>query len=377
MRIDDATDDAATDDAATDDDAERPTVDPTADQEAGPRTMEVGPFPWWMRGGHLETMGAAVLTLPLAPLRAERRLVEVEPGSCVETWWSAPGGVTGDAPARGSMLIVHGLGGSVQRPHVLATADEALRRGWHAVRVNLRNHGGTEALASTLFAASQSDDLGAVLAAMEDHGLPRPYVLSSASLGANMALRYAALEGSASRTDAVVALNPALDFFAVEREILRPSNAIYRLTFVRGLCRMLNAVRALRPIAGPPATLRHIRSIRAFDHHFTAPAAGFPDVDSYYAASGAGTVLDRLRVPALLLTAANDPIIPPRLVTPHHRAAGGRVQVAVTDRGGHVGYRVRDEAGHARFWAAAPALDWVERTLGVGSRGPTNDPTTR
>ena len=330
-----------------------------------PLHLEAGPFPWWMRGGHLETILASALPLPIAPIDAERRLVEVAPGSHVETFWSRPPAATPSATPRGSLLVVHGLGGSATRPHVLATTDEALRRGWHAVRVNLRNHGGTEVLSSTLFSAVQSDDLGAVLAAMEEHGLPRPFVVAGASLGANMALRYAALEGEASRADAIIALNPALDFFVIERQIHRPSNLVYRLNFVLGLCAMLNTIRALRPVPGPPADLRHIRSIRQFDHHFTAPAAGFEGVDAYYRAAASGPLLDELRVPALILTAHNDPFVPAPLIERHHGAAGGRVQVVLTDRGGHVGYRVRGDDGDARVWAAPIGLDWVERTLGL------------
>ncbi|MGE3961503.1 MAG: YheT family hydrolase [Dehalococcoidia bacterium] len=322
--------------------------------------LRAGPFPWWMRGGHLETILASALPLPVGPLEADRRLVAVGPGTRVETFWSAPPERVG-----GSLLVVHGLGGSAERPHVVAMADAAVRRGWHAVRVNLRNHGGTERLASTLFSAVQSDDLGAVLTEMEARGLPRPYVLVGGSLGANMALRYAALAGESSRADAVVAMNPALDFFVIEREIHRPSNLVYRLNFILGLCGMLDRIRAVRPVPGPPADLRYVRSIRDFDGYFTAPAAGFPDVDAYYESAGAGAILGGLRVPAYLLTARNDPFIPAALVAAHHGAADGRVRVAIADRGGHVGYRTRGEDGAARFWAAGPVFDWIESTLGA------------
>src|SRR5690606_16439235 len=55
-----------------------------------PPTVRVGPVPWWLRGGHLETIVPSVLGPPLPTLVSERRLVEVEPGTSLETWLSRP-----------------------------------------------------------------------------------------------------------------------------------------------------------------------------------------------------------------------------------------------------------------------------------------------
>ncbi len=318
-------------------------------------------MPWWLRGGHLETIVPSFLHPALAPFDSERRTVEVEPGSSVETWVSR----SPRQPARGAVLVVHGLGGSAERPHVRAMTARALEDGWDALRVNLRSHGGTAALSATLFNAAQSGDVGAVLAAMEDWGLPRPYVVLGVSLGANMALRYAAHEGEASRADAVATLNPALDFFRIEREINRRANLVYRYNFVRSLCRMVDEVRALREMPGPAASPWRIGTVRRFDHAFTAPAAGYASVDDYYADTSAGPLLDQVRVPSLLVTAVNDPFVPPEIVVPHHGAASGRVEVRLADRGGHVGYRVMGPDGRADFWAARPLLEWAASVLGV------------
>lgn len=318
-----------------------------------------------VHSGHLETLLGALRPLPVAPQESQRVVIPVAPGNAVETWWSAPPEASG-AP-RGSVLLVHGLGGSAGRPHVLGLQDEALRRGWHTVRVNLRNHGGTAPLSNTLFSAVQSDDLGAVLAAMdgamEEGRLPRPFALVGVSLGGAMALRYAALAGDAARADAVAVLNPALDFFVVERAINQPQNTLYRANFVRALCHMVDEVRAHRAVPGPPASPWRMRSIRRVDHHFTAPAAGYASVDDYYHAASPRPVIDRLRVPTLLLTSANDPIVPAGLVTAHHDAADGRVRAAIADRGGHVGYRVRGPGGRDRFWAAGPVFDFFDDKL--------------
>jgi uncharacterized protein len=321
-----------------------------------PEHLTVEPTPWWLRGGHMETIVGSLFSTDYTPFASERRPVEVAPGSSLETWLSRP---LAGGPARGSVLLVHGLGGSAERPHMRALAAEAVDRGWHAVRVNMRTHGGTAHLSSTLFNAVQSADLGEVLREMDAWGLPRPFALVGVSLGANMALRYAALEGDASRADSVAAVNPALDFFAVEREIQRPSNLVYRVNFVLSLCQMLNEVRALRPVDGPKASILNIHSVRDFDHAFTAPAAGYSSVDEYYRDASSAPLLDGLRVPTFILSAENDPFVPPEIMTPHHGRASGRVRVALANRGGHVGFRVQAPGG-ARFWAADPIMDWVD-----------------
>jgi len=328
--------------------------------------LTVTSTPRWLRGGHMETVAGSLLPIHYAPFASERRLVEVAPGSSLEAWLSRP---SVEAPARGSVLFIHGLGGSAERPHMRAMASEAVERGWHAVRVNMRTHGGTAHLSSTLFNAVQSADLGEVLRQMDEWGLPRPFALVGVSLGANMALRYAALAGDASRADTVAAVNPALDFFDVEREIQRPSNLVYRVNFVLSLCRMLNEVRSIRPVEGPKASILNIHSVREFDDAFTAPAAGYPGVDEYYADASAGPLLDGLRVPVFILSAANDPFVPPAIMTPHHGRAAGRVRVAIADRGGHVGFRVRGADGRPRFWAAQPIMDWVDTQLVAPAEG--------
>ena len=47
------------------------------------------------------------------------------------------------------------------------------------------------------------------------------------------------------------------------------------------------------------------------------PRFGFVDADDYYARASAAAVLDRLRVPCLLVASRIDPVITPRAIEPH------------------------------------------------------------
>ena len=75
--------------------------------------------------------------------------------------------------------------------------------------------------------------------------------------------------------------------------------------------------------------LGHIRTVRAFDDEYTAPHFGFKDAEDYYHRASAMRVIDRVRVPALIITAEDDPFVPADPVPPsdgrrqpaHHAAS--------------------------------------------------------
>lgn len=306
-------------------------------------------------GGHLETVVPALWPAP--PFRApvEPRVVPVAPGTAVRVDVSRPG-----ARARGTLLLLHGMGGSSASPYMIRTAIEALARGWIVARMNMRNCGGSEALSRTLYNACQSGDAGAALADLEAAGFPRPFAAVGFSLGGNTLLRYGGVEGAGSRADAVAAVNPPIDLELTCRALERRANRIYHLHYVRLLCREIRAVRRVRPLPGPPAAPLRIGSIRRFDGCFTAPDAGFPTAEDYYASGSSGPRLAGIRVPTLVLHAANDPFVPVEMFAPFRQARPGTVQFRIEARGGHVGFWQR---GEPLFWAAKAVLDWAEATL--------------
>ena len=258
---------------------------------------------------------------------------------------------------RGTLLAIHGLGGSAESGYMRRTAVQAHARGWAVARLNLRNCGGTEALAATLYNAGQSDDADSVLSALEERNLQRPYVLLGFSLGGNIAMRYAGLSGSACRADAVVGVNPPVELPLAVDALERSGNVLYNVYFTRGLCAQLRRIRGVRKVEGPKASPRAIGSVRAFDELFTAPDAGYASAADYYRGASAGPVLNGIRRPALILSAQDDPFVPVSMFDAH-RAASESLRFAHPRTGGHCGYWGKS---WPRFWAAEAALRFFEQ----------------
>jgi len=304
-----------------------------------------------MRGPHAQTIVPA-----LFPARTVRGPVEtidvpVAAGTQMRIVVTFPA-----AAPRGTLLAIHGLTGSAESGYMRRTAVQAHARGWVVVRINLRNCGGTEAIASTLYNAGQSDDADAALRAIEAKGLPRPYVLLGFSLGGNIALLYAGLSGSACRADAVAGVNPPVELSVCIDAMERPGNALYHAYFTRNLCSHLRRMRRVRKVPGPEARPGTVGGVRGFDDLFTAPDAGYASAASYYRGASAAAVLSGLRRPALILSAQDDPFVPVSMFDAH-RAACRVLRFAHPRRGGHCGYW---GARRPRFWAAEAALRFFE-----------------
>lgn len=256
---------------------------------------------------------------------------------------------------RGTLILVHGMAGSADSAYMRRTANVALVAGWRVLRMNLRNCGGTEALASTFYNAGQSDDVGCVLRWLDSVAGSRPYVTAGFSLGGNVVLRHAAVPGDSPSPDAVVAVNPPVDLDRCATAIEAPPNRAYQWHYVRRLRNQLKQIALHRPLPVPLRSRREIGSVRRFDALYTAPDAGFPSAEAYYSHASADPVLSRLERPGAILSARNDPFVPWEMF--EGRPWEGRLQVTLASSGGHCGFW---QAGKPRFWAADWILDRAE-----------------
>ena len=239
------------------------------------------------------------------------------------------------------------------------TTRWALGCGWGVVRMNLRNCGGSEALASSLYNAGQSDDIGRLLGWLDTHGVARPFVTAGFSLGGNIVLRHAGRPAGGTEPDAVVAINPPVDLARCTQEIEAPRNRPYQWRYVSRLRKQLLQVAEHRPLPTPVLSHRSIGSIRRFDTLYTAPDAGFASAEEYYADASADAVLANVRLPSAILSARNDPFVPPEIY--FDRPWCDRVKVLLPNSGGHCGFW---QAREPRFWAAEWIVEQCERLIG-------------
>lgn len=304
---------------------------------------------WWGRGAQVQTIVAAKFAAPRLATSSEELHVPIEGGGAVRIRINRP-----VLASRGTLLLLHGLGGCSDSPYLKWTGALGLRRGWTVARMDLRGCGGTEAISLSLHNSAQSGDVTRVLSRLSSDRWPRPLVAIGFSLGGALVLAHAGHEAEQSPADAFVAVNPPIDVGACVAALDAPRNLLFRMYFLRRLCRLVRVSRKAFPVAGPEPVPRRIRTLRRFDELFTVPNGGFRSVEEYYRKGSAGPLLGEIRRPTLVLSAKDDPFIPYRIFRERHAEASSGVRFLHPERGGHVGYWQRISP---RFWAASVILD--------------------
>ena len=264
--------------------------------------------------------------------------------------------------SRGTILAVHGLTGSSESSYMRALAHAALGGGLDIIRLNVRNCGGTEHLAPTLYHSGLTEDLRRVVEQLA----PEPLVIVGFSMGGNVALKLAGEWGgrSPAHVRGVCGISVPIRLGACARRLGEWRNRIYEIRFLRELERTVQTKQRLMPELFQSLPSSGTKSIYDFDDRVTAPAFGFRDADDYYEQASSARFLDRIRVPTLMLQAKDDPFIPFEVFENAGIEACSHVRLVATECGGHVAFLARSSP---RFWAQQQAVRFAERAFATAS----------
>ena len=194
-------------------------------------------------------------------------------------------------------------------------SDKAWAAGWNVVRLNQRNCGGTEHLSRGLYHSGLTHDPLFVLRELIERDGIHAMAVAGYSLGGNLALKLAGELGDRRRPELAGGLRRLADdgSGACAWSARAPGElSPYQWNFVRNLKARMRRKAAAFPGAFSLEPLGRIWTVRQFDEVYTAPHHGFRDAADYYYRASALRVIDRIRVPTLILTAAGRPVRPGR-----------------------------------------------------------------
>ena len=289
--------------------------------------------PWWLPGGHLQTIVPALLRRPRL-VTTERERLKLPDGDFLDLDWRREG--------RNKLAILsHGLEGSSRAIYIQSLADTLWNEGWDVLAWNCRSCSGEINRLPRFYHSGVSDDLHMVL----DHALQmhaaKQVDLVGFSLGGNVTLKLLGelAETAPERLHRAVAFSVPCDLASSSKRLESWFNRkLYMRRFIRPLLEKVESKRPHHPQIPDIAPGLKMETFKQFDDHFTAPLHGFQNAEDYWKRSSSRPFLPAIRIPTLLVQADNDPFLAEPCY-PHTEARESEAfHLEVTRGGGHVGF---------------------------------------
>lgn len=312
--------------------------------------------PWWLPGGHLQTIAAALRPPPRPATLRER--------------WDTPDGdfidvdFAGPTQAPCTLVVFHGLEGGADSQYGRSLANAATAAGWRVALPHFRGCSGEPNRLPRAYHSGDSDEVDWILRRLAPAS--ERLVAAGVSLGGNVLLKWLGERGDAA--GAVIAraaaVSAPLDLQASGNALDRGLNRyLYTRLFLASMKASAHAKLATHAMDGSnidAARLRAATTLRAFDDAYTAPLHGFRDVDDYWTRASSAPWLAHIRLPTLVLNAKNDPFLPRAAFAAATRAASASVLLESPETGGHVGFLEGPFPGR-HGWLARRLLDFLSQ----------------
>ncbi|WP_317237870.1 MULTISPECIES: YheT family hydrolase [Marinobacter] len=322
--------------------------------DIGERALRYRPPPW-LRNGHVQSVWPTLFR-KVDMAEPETEVLPTSDGDELHLDWYRQGS--------GRLAILsHGLEGHSRRPYMLGLTRALMTAGWDVLAWNFRSCGGVMNLQPRFYHSGATEDLERVV----NHGLAQQYqtlFLSGFSMGGNLTLLYLGQQSEQvdSRICGAVAYSVPCDLAGSADELAKSSRKIYMQRFLRDLHVKMQEKARRFPDLIDVSGFENIRNFHQFDNRYTAPLHGFRDAEDYWARCSALHKLRDIRVPALMLNAADDPFLSRRCFPESRALLGQHVRLDAPRWGGHVGFVEHARDGY--YWSERRAIAHIQSVLG-------------
>ncbi len=262
---------------------------------------------------------------------------------------------------KGIVILSHGLEGHSRRTYMRGMCLALTAAGWDCAARNFRACGGGMNRSPGMYHSGQTQDLHAAV----EHCLGLGYrriVLAGFSMGGNQTLKYLGEDPDKvpAEVAGAAAFSVPCDLAGSAAVLDKPANQVYMRYFLRTLREKVREKHARYPELYPLEGLEDIRTFGEFDGRYTAPVHGFASARDYWEKSSCLDFLPRIRVPALLVNATNDPFLSPSCFPADVARGHSRLFLETPEAGGHMGFPSGARAGNGCWWPEERTLRFLE-----------------
>lgn len=313
--------------------------------------------PFWQRGGHLQSILPGLFRR-VEGVDYQRERIKTPDDDFLDLDWHRSA-----QPARRLIIITHGLESSAQASYCLGTAKYFVQNGWDALAWNCRSCSGEMNLRFRMYHHGDTEDIGTVVHHALATGRYDTLALVGFSMGGNISLKYVGTLGKnlPPQVRAAVAFSAPCDIRAGADVLDRWDNWIYKTRFMAYLKKKIRHKARQFPGRLDVSKFKLVRRWYDFDEYFSAPICGFASADEFHQQASAKNFIDGARIPTLIVSALNDPILTPECFPVELAKTHPFVHLELTSGGGHCGFSM--QGGGEFSWAEKRAMAFVESVL--------------
>jgi predicted alpha/beta-fold hydrolase len=290
--------------------------------------------PWWLPGGHVQTIYARFLN-PSTAFRLRRERWETPDNDFIDLDW-----LDADTDSANLLVLFHGLEGCSSSHYARSLMSRARRVGWRGVVSHFRGCSGEHNRLARAYHSGDSREIDWILRRIKEKNPTIKIYVVGVSLGGNVLLKWLGEESNRALeiVEKAAAVSVPVDLAAAAGVLDRGCRKlIYTRHFLKTLKQKALDKISQHELKIDLLQIRAASTFRQIDDLFTAPVHGFETAEDYWSQSSSKPWLPRIRVTTLLINARNDPFLPAAAL-PNREEVSSSVQLEYPDDGGHVGF---------------------------------------
>ena len=284
---------------------------------------------WWLSNAHAQTLWPALFRRR-STLNYNKERLELPDGDFVDLCWTAK--------RNGAVVAVfHGLEGSIHSPYAGGMMNALDKNDYQAVFMHFRGCSDELNRLPRSYHSGDTADIEFLMQTLRKRYPGSPIFAIAYSLGANALLKYLGEKDRSEQPDAAVAVSVPFLLGNAAKKLEHGLSRIYQAHLISSLKQKTRS--KFKHMQAPVCldNINHLNTFYQFDDQITAPLHGFEDVHDYYKKSSSRQYLKNIKIPTLILHAADDPFMTVDAI-PDDDELSKHIQLELSRHGGHVGF---------------------------------------
>ncbi|MCP3872690.1 MAG: alpha/beta fold hydrolase [Desulfobacteraceae bacterium] len=305
--------------------------------------------PLFFKNGHIQTV-YPVLFRKVDSVHYTKERITTFDGDFIDLDWSTNNHTK-------LAIISHGLEGNTSRAYVKGMVKAMNYSGWDALAWNYRSCSGEPNLKLRSYHNGVTDDLAWVIKHAKKKYPYKEIALIGFSLGGNLTLLYLGRETPDAIIKKAIVFSVPCDLAQSAKALTKPMNTFYMKRFLVLLHQKIKAKMKMMPELINDKDYAKIKDFKAFDNRYTAPIHGFKNAHDYWEKCSSKPFIPDIKIPTLIINAANDPFLPKACYPIKEAHANKNVTLLIPKSGGHVGFVSFNEQN--LYWSERMAVDFL------------------